>query len=58
MSTIAYIQIEATYLILKGPTFTTRASSKWGGVMIKLSGLSPCLLYSAFYVNSVACCLL
>jgi len=21
------------------------AASKWGGVMIKLSGLSPCLLY-------------
>ena len=26
--------------------------------MIKLSGLSPCLLYSAFYVNSVVCRLL
>ena len=28
------------------------AASKWG-VMIKLSGLSPCLLYSAFYFNRV-----
>ena len=26
--------------------------------MIKHSGLSPCLLYSAFYVNSVVCLLL
>jgi len=34
------------------------AASKWGGVMIKLSGLSPCLFYSAFYFNSVVCCLL
>jgi len=32
---------------LKGATISTRAASKWGGVMIKLSGLSPCLLYSA-----------
>jgi len=29
---------------LKGATIATRAASKWGGVMIKLSGLSPCLV--------------
>ena len=28
------------------------------GVMIKLSGLSPCLLYSEIYFNSVVCRLL
>ena len=44
--------------LLKGATITTRAESKWGGVMIKLSGLSPCLLYSVFYFNSVVCRLL
>jgi len=33
-------------LSLKGPTIATGAASKWGGVMIKLSGLSPCLLDS------------
>jgi len=43
---------------LKGATITTRAASKWGGVMIKPSGLSPCLLYSVFYFNSVVCRLL
>jgi len=43
---------------LKGPTIATRAASKWGGVMIKLSILSPCLLYSVFYVKSVVCRLL
>ena len=42
----------------KGATLATRAVSKWGVVMVKLSGLSPCLLYSAFYFNSVVCCLL
>ena len=42
-------------LSFKGPTIATRAASKWGGVMIKLSGLSPCLLYSVFYFNSVVC---
>jgi len=26
-----------------------------GATMIKLSGLSTCLLYSAFYLNSVVC---
>jgi len=46
------------WFIIKGKTIATRAASKWGGVMIKLSGLSPCLLYSAFYVNSVVCRLL
>ena len=25
--------------------------SKWGGIMIKLSSLSPCLLYSVFYLT-------
>ena len=39
-------------------TIASRAANKWGGVMIKLSGLSPCLLYSAFYFNSVVCRLL
>ena len=43
---------------LKGETMATRAASKWGGVMIKFSGLSRCLLYSAFYFNSVVCRLL
>jgi len=43
---------------IKGTTITTWAVSRWGGAMIKLSGLSPCLLYSAFYCNSVACRLL
>ena len=42
----------------KGASIATRAASKWGGVLIKLSGLSPCLLYSVFYFNSVVCCLL
>jgi len=42
----------------KGATIATRAASKWGGVTIKLSGLSPCLLYSVFYFNSVVCRLL
>jgi len=42
-------------LQFKGATIATRAASKWGGVMIKLSGLSPCLWYSAFYFNSVVC---
>ena len=37
----------------KGASIATRAASKWGGVMIKLSGLFTCLLYSAFYFNSV-----
>jgi len=46
------------FLFFKGATIATRAVSKWGGVMIKLSGLSPCLLYSAFYFNSVVCGLL
>ena len=42
----------------KGPTIAIRAGSKWGGVMIKLSVLSPGLLYLAFYFNSVVCRLL
>jgi len=40
---------------LKGATISTRAASKWGGVMIKLSGLSPCLLYSILTVVYVVC---
>jgi len=36
--------------VFKGATIATRAGSKWGGVMIKLSGLSPCLLYSILTV--------
>jgi len=39
---------------LKGATIATRAASKWGGVMIKLSGLSPCLLYSVFYLSAIS----
>jgi len=35
--------------MVKGATIATRAASKWRGAMIKLSGLSPCLLYSAFH---------
>ena len=35
----------------KGATIATRVSSKWGGVIIKLSGLSPCLLYSVFFLT-------
>jgi len=31
---------------LKGATIATRAVSKWGGVMIKLSGLSPNTRYN------------
>ena len=43
----------------RGASIATRAAaSEWGGVMIKLSGLYPCLLYSVFYFNSVACRLL
>ena len=34
-------------LYVKGATIATGAVSKWGGAMIKLSGLSTCLLYSA-----------
>jgi len=49
---------KGSHCFLKGATIATRAASKWRGVMIKLSGLSPCLLYSAFYLNSVLCCLL
>jgi len=30
---------------VQGTTIATRSMSKWGGVMIKLAGLSPCLLY-------------
>jgi len=44
--------------LFKGATIATRASSKWGGVLIKLSGLSTCLLHSAFYFNSDVCRLL
>jgi len=33
--------------LFKGETIATGAASKKGGVMIKLSGLFPCLLYSA-----------
>ena len=35
-------------LSLKGATITTRTASKWGGAMIKLSGLSICPLYLAY----------
>ena len=45
-------------VLLKGASIATRAASKWGGVMIKLSGLSPRLLYSVFYFNSAVCRLL
>ena len=45
-------------LLVKGTTIATRAASKWGGVMNKLSRLSPCHLYSAFYFNRVVCRLL
>jgi len=50
--------LDSKFISLEGPTIATRTASKWGGVMIKLSGLSPCLLYSTFYVNSVVCWLL
>ena len=36
---------------LKGETIATRTASTWGGVMINLSGVSPCLLYSVFYLT-------
>ena len=49
------VQIIAT---LKGATIATRAASKWGEVMIKLSGLSLYMLYSTFYLISVVCRLL
>jgi len=42
----------------KGATIATMTASKWGGVMILLSVLSHCLLYSTFYFNSVICRLL
>jgi len=43
--------------VVKGPIIATKVASKWGGVMIKLSGLSPCLLYSMnwFTVLYVVC---
>jgi len=44
--------------MFQSATITTRAASKWGGIMIKLSGLSNCLLFSAVYFNSVVCLLL
>jgi len=50
--------VVVSFTNVKGATLATRAASTWGGVMIKLSGLSPCLLYSVFYFNSVVCCLL
>ena len=45
------------FVNVKGPPIANMATSKWGGVMIKLSELSPCLLYSMFYY-SVVCRLL
>ena len=38
------------FYLVKGPTVAIRAASKWRGVMTKLHGLSPCLLYSVLYV--------
>jgi len=46
------------YYEFKGATIATRTESKWGGAMIKLAGLSTCLLHSALYFNSVVCRLL
>ena len=42
------MEINKTNIIflVKGATIATRAASKWEGVMIKLSGLSICLLYT------------
>jgi len=40
-------------MILKGATIATRAVRKWRDVMIKLSGLSTCLLTSAFFLITV-----
>ena len=38
------------FYLVKCPTVAIRAASKWRGVMTKLPGLSPCLLYSVLYV--------
>jgi len=58
LSRIFQFGFTVSVMPFKGATIATRQRVNGGGVMIKLSGLSPCLLYSAFYFNSVVCRLL
>ena len=47
------LSLYTSFALLKGVIIVTGAGSKWGGVMIKLFGLSPCLLYTQHSILTV-----